>query len=199
MQSTWDRIKRWLAINAPKVHASLRPPASPEAISDAETAMGLRLPDSLRASFFIHDGQDEEAPGLINGCELLSLERMVDEWSIWNELLLADEFEDCESESDGPVRNDWWNPSWIPFTYDGAGNHHCVDLDPAPGGSMGQVIVMMHDDPYRPVIAPNFADWLEAFAEDLEAGVYVYDEDDGGVVHRRDLIAEEDEPLDNPA
>ena len=199
MQSTWDRIKRWLSENAPTVHASLRPGASSEAIETAETAMGVRFPDAFRASFSIHDGQEEEAPGLINGCELLSLERVVDEWAIWTELLRENEFEGCESESDGPVRNDWWNPMWIPFTYDGEGNHHCVDLDPAEGGEVGQVIVMMHDDPYRPVLAVNYADWLEAFAEDLESGVYVYDENDGGVVHRRDLIAEDDEPLDNPA
>lgn len=193
MQSTWDRISAWLSTNAPTVYSSLRPGASEEAIAATEATLGVRFPDDLRQSLAIHDGQDEEAPGLINGCELLSLERIVDEWSIWTELLNEGEFDGLTSESDDPVRGDWWNKAWVPLTYDGMGNHHCLDLDPADGGKVGQVIVMMQDDAYRPVIAPNYADWLEAFAEDLESGVYVYDEEDGGVVHRRDLIAEDEE------
>lgn len=195
IQTSWERISAWLLVHAPKVYVSLRPGASEENIAAAETALSVKFPDSVRASFALHDGQEEEAPGLINGCELLSLERMIDESSIWTELLQEGEFQDAVSESDGPVRPDWWNPKWLPVTYDGTGNHHCIDLDPAEGGQPGQVIVMMHDDPYRPVIAPNFADWLEAFAEDLETGIYVYDEEDGGVVHRRDLLADNDENL----
>ncbi len=193
MRATWDRIEAWLSANAPRVLESLQPGATDEAIKLAESVLGVQFPAAFKESYAIHDGQVEEAPGLINGCELLSLERIVDEWSIWGELIAEGEFTGLQSQSDGPVSHEWWNTKWVPITYDGTGNHHCVDLDPAEGGELGQMIVMMHDDPYRPVIAPNFADWLEAFAEDLETGIYVYDEEDGGVVHRRDLLADEDE------
>ena len=53
------------------------------------------------------------------------------------------------------------------MTYDGAGNHHCVDLDPEKSGVPGQVITMWHDDDERAVVAGSFyaflmtADWGE--------------------------------------
>jgi len=37
-----------------------------------------------------------------------------------------------------------------PLTDSGSGDRHCLDLDPAPGGSVGQVILMWHDSPERP-------------------------------------------------
>ena len=84
--------------------------------------------------------------------------------------------------------DDWWNPKWVPLTYSGSGDHHCVDLAPTPDREVGQIILMYHDVPTRQVVARSFGAWLEAVANDLEAGRYVYDEDRyRGLVNKDEL------------
>ena len=63
------------------------------------------------------------------------------------------------------MRDLWWSPRWIPLTGNGAGDHLCVDLDPAPGGAPGQVITMWHMDDVREVKAAGWAAWLEGVAK----------------------------------
>ena len=47
---------------------------------------------------------------------------------------------------------------------------------------------MYHDVPTRRVVARSFGAWLEALADDLEAGRYVYDEDQyHGLVNKEEL------------
>jgi molybdopterin molybdotransferase len=78
------------------------------------------------------------------GWELFSAARIVDEWGVWEDLR-RNQFvpEDYTSEPEGSILGDeWWRLAWIPFCGDGGGNHLCVDLDPAPGGTAGQVITM---------------------------------------------------------
>ena len=38
------------------------------------------------------------------------------------------------------MRKVWWNLKWVPFTYNGGGDHPCIDLDPAVTGTVGQVV-----------------------------------------------------------
>jgi cell wall assembly regulator SMI1 len=125
---------------------------------------------------------------LINAREFLSLERIRDEWQVWKDLLDSGDFEGSASEPTGPgIKTDWWSPGWIPLTYDGSGNHDCLDLDPAPGGTAGQIIEFWHDDAERRILAPGFRDWLEQLAGGLEAGEYVLSDEYGGLVRRDEL------------
>jgi cell wall assembly regulator SMI1 len=52
---------------------------------------------------------------------------------------------------------------------DGRGNHHCLDLEPAKEGRVGQIITMWHDDAERTIVAPSFQAWLQQYVEDLES------------------------------
>ena len=182
MYETWQRIERWLARNAPVVMQSLRAGAADREIADTEVFLDVTFPDDVRASFRVHDGQSGStasfgfSPGLIDGWELLSLATMRDQWQAWKDLLDGGEFDDTRSEPRGPILTDWWHPCWIPLTHDGSGNHHMLDLNPAPGGAVGQIIEFVHDDSTRTVVAANFATWLTQFANDLDAGEYVYDD-----------------------
>ena len=74
------------------------------------------------------------------------------------------------------------------MTYNGGGDHHCLDLAPAPGGDVGQIIRMWHDDVARCVEARSFRAWLEAYADELEHGHYSYSDDYGGLMHQDDLF-----------
>ncbi len=60
--------------------------------------------------------------------------------------------------------------------YDGAGNQDCLDLDPDINGNYGQIITLWHDCDDRELVAVNFRSWLEKIAEDLESGVYIYNQ-----------------------
>jgi hypothetical protein len=74
---SWRRIEAWLAEHLPDVKASLRPGISKDDLAKFEDETGLRLPDDVRESWEIHDGQapipwSPESPDHFdedNGCD----------------------------------------------------------------------------------------------------------------------------------
>ncbi len=134
--------------------------ASAKAIAAAQKVLGAKLPDEVVAFYRRHDGS-AELPA-VEGRELLPLARIVSEWKIWKDLLDQGTFEENDHgmPSKG-VQKKWWIPEWVPVTYDGAGNHHVLDLAPANGGTYGQILSFWHDDDARTVVAESFLEWLE--------------------------------------
>ena len=187
MRDIWQRIDKWLGVNAPQVLDTLQPGASEEEIRETEKSLSVEFPDDMKDSYRIHNGQSSGNGGFINGLEFLSLTRVREEWAIWKDLLDSGEFEGYESEPEKKVRPDWWNPKWIPLTSDWGGNHECLDLAPTEEGDVGQIISMWHDDAERQVIANSFRGWLEQFANDLEAGRYTLSEEYDGLVSIDDI------------
>lgn len=192
MQEIWMRIEKWLKANAPAGLEVLQSGASDTQISELESVLSVQLPEDVKVLFRICNGQSSYDFALIDGCEFLSLARIEEEWGVWKDLLDSGNFQDedgqdygCEAELG--IRNVWWSPQWIPLTYDGSGNHDCLDLSPAEGGTQGQIIKMWHDDPERRVMAPSFRAWLQEYAEGLESGEYVYSEDYNGIVKATDI------------
>lgn len=88
------------------------------------------------------------------------------------------------SMPDKEFKNDWWNPKWIPVTYDGSGNYYFLDLDPADGGTYGQVITMCHDDSRRTLVANSFGEWIKEYNIKLQSGMRVFSEDYLGIVDK---------------
>ncbi|MBV9867972.1 MAG: SMI1/KNR4 family protein [Abitibacteriaceae bacterium] len=187
MPALWKRFEAWLDANAPVLLETLRPGATEEQIKQAELFLSVQFPDDFKAAYRIHNGQTHYHHGLIDGRELLSLVRIQDEWKVWKDLLDGGVFQDCTSEPTGPIRDDWWNAQWIPITYDGSGNHDCLDLAPAAGGHIGQIIDFWHDDATREVKAESFGAWFAAVVEGCEAGQYVFSEEYFGIVSREDV------------
>jgi cell wall assembly regulator SMI1 len=188
MDDAWNRIEAWLTANAAPIAAGLNPPAPDSEIRETEHLLGARFPDDVRASFLRHNGQAHDSPWMMNGWELLSLERIRDEWKVWKDLLDGGDFSGIQSDADGStVRNDWWNPAWIPFTYSGSGDHYCLDLSPGPHGNVGQIIEMWHDEGARPVVAESFYTWMTSFADALGNDELVLSDEYGSLVRREDL------------
>jgi cell wall assembly regulator SMI1 len=187
MQEVWKRFKNWLQANAPQLLQDLNPPASEDELQQLATLIGAELPADFLAFYRVHNGQKSKLGGLIDAEELLCVSRMIDEWTIWNDLLKGGDFDGSTSDPAPGVRADWWNPGWLPLTYDGAGNHCCLDLAPAEGGSVGQMIRMWHDDAKRTLLADSFAEWIEQYVTGLESGAYVFSEDYDGIISRDDL------------
>jgi len=101
---------------------------------------------------------------------------------VWKELFDAGEFDDPEEfysycEIDRLIKtNSCWNPKWIPIACNSSGDNYCLDLDPDIHGNYGQIITLWHDEEDRELVAVNFRSWLEKIAQDLENGVYIYNE-----------------------
>ena len=56
----------------------------------------------------------------------------------------------------------------MPFASDGGGDSLCIDLAPADGGMIGQIILMNHDDASRPKIARSLGELLNRLAAHYE-------------------------------
>jgi len=113
--------------------------------------------------------------------DMLPLTEMAEWWRI-HEHLLHDErwastppyyFTDEVVRSGyqaGPVQSVWWHRRWIPFASELAGNLTCIDLAPASGGTVGQIIDWDHECGPTRVLFPDFTRLLAAFADQLEHG-----------------------------
>ena len=187
MEELWRQIEAWLADNAPGVLSSLGPPASEMDIDLAEIALSVKFPADFRESYLVHNGSHPKGQFLFPSGEFLSLNRMVSEWTVWKELVDDGTFRGDESEPARCIHNDWFNIRWIPFTYDGAGNHYCLDLAPSAWGTNGQIITMWHDAPERELLASSFRDYLELLFEKLQSGELVYSEEYSGIVPIEDI------------
>ncbi len=199
MQLIWTRIENWLTDNALEILENLNPGATEEEIKRTEEFLGVSFPEDVKDSYRIHNGQKpyvDKPDGqqrdycLMDTWQLLSLERIRDEWSVWKELLDSGEFDDYYMTLNTGVVSGWWNSQWIPITSDKSGGHHCLDLSCIPEGSEGQIIMMWHDMDTRETVAPSFKAWLENFADDLKAGHYAYDSTVGWVVDLREETLE---------
>ncbi len=104
--------------------------------------------------------------------QLLPLKYVMSQWDIMKGLHDAGKFMNVKSKPVGPVRDDWWNLRWVPIAHNGAGDLLSLDLEPAPGGHVGQVITFWHMDEKRERLSGDFHSWLQGFAEDLEKGKY---------------------------
>jgi cell wall assembly regulator SMI1 len=112
--------------------------------------------------YLIHDGIGMPAAwrGFAQRSYLLCLSDALDAWSALTKLLHDGKFDHSKVEASGPVRAHWWNSRWLPVTADSLGNHYCIDMDPDPGGTPGQIVSFWHADVDRSVEAPNLAAFL---------------------------------------
>lgn len=165
MKQQWERLEAWLKANNPALLADLNPPATDAEIRELEQKLGVTLPADFVECLKVHNGQKGGADWLFSGLEFLSSRRILDEWAIWKDLLDGGDFDGAEAEPGAGIKPVWWSPKWIPFTYNGAGDHLCLDLDPSSQGRSGQVITLWHDDGARKKKADSLAQWFAEFVD----------------------------------
>ncbi|MFN9812147.1 MAG: SMI1/KNR4 family protein [Deltaproteobacteria bacterium] len=175
LEQAWERLRRVFERVAPELLASVRPPAIVEDVEAIESYLGRNLPEEFRAWISMHDGTSAEIHPrgrLMTLAQLIATKRFLDSdlGSVANDI----------AEADLAVRACWWHPAWVPITEPGTGDYFCLDLDPGPGGLVGQVIEYRHDHPERLLIAPSLSEWFNALAKDIECGdVVVFERSDG--------------------
>jgi cell wall assembly regulator SMI1 len=172
MEAVWARIEAWFRWHAPDVLDEFRPPALNRHINHLENTTGVRLPADLERSYKVHDGS--WCLRMFPRGNLLGVQGVEEEWLKWREVLESGDLTDMSAAPEGPIKPVHWNTRWLPLTTNGGGSHYCADLDPAPGGSVGQIIWFHRTDGPVIVIASGFAEWLGRYAADLEAGRYVF-------------------------
>ena len=161
--------------------------ASEADFAELEQTLGYALPEEFKELYRVANGETD-IDGVFAGEEWLSIERIIDEYNIWQELYQNGTFQEddgsdfgCEPEA-GIKPDFWWNPKWIPLTADGGGNGKMIDLDPSEQGVAGQIIQMWHDDEAREKVANSLREFLQNYVRDLEAGLYVLDADYGVIL-----------------
>ena len=145
------RIASWLDKNAPDIRALLNPPASLDAVEDAERRWEVTFPASVREAYLLHDGQSHP-----------NRERVFRDW-LWLPLdELGSQFRWTKDRVDGS--------EVIPIL-ESDGVSGCVRSVRAPGEESE---FFSTGDGNDVVFADSFALFLDQFARELEAGKYVY-------------------------
>ena len=187
LSHTWDRLKAWLASEYPELGDTLNYGILPEDLAQIEMQFGTALPPAVRQSYLIVDGQEAESSagcseGLFFGLTLLPLDDVLEEWRFWREVDddpatggNASLRDGMQSIPRGWVRKEYSQRGWLPLIVDKAGNYVGVDLNPAEGGSVGQVIVFGRDFDTKVVLwngdgPAGWAKWLASFVDELESG-----------------------------
>ena len=187
MQAQLDALVKEYPAAAAELELSfeLNAGASEADFAELEQTLGYALPEAFKELYRVANGE-ADIDGVFAGEEWLSIERIIDEYTIWQELYKDGSFKNddgedfgCQPEDAGIKPNFWWNPKWIPLTADGGGNSKMIDLDPAEQGRAGQIIQMWHDDSRREKAANSLREFLQNYVRDLEAGLYVLDAEFG--------------------
>jgi cell wall assembly regulator SMI1 len=125
-------------------------------ITEAETRLGVALPEDLKALYRVtrakwEDWEDDHGAPARHakavGCELFSLD----------ELYVSDvasrpcpwrfaATEAAVTPPDAAVQHLAGSPGWIVFGDNGGGDRIAVDLTPGPRGRLGQVVMIGHED-----------------------------------------------------
>lgn len=170
---TWTRLKAALDEATPDIGYSLAPGASETDLDSLEETVGAKLPSEFRQTWGEHAGMSTSPFMML---EFLSPGAMTSEW-----LGLRDydgSSGGLEAEPSGPVKAMWDNPAWIPFILIGGSTwHFCLDLDPAEGGTMRQVIHTTPKDSERVVVASGIDAFLQKIATALHEGRFEIEDD----------------------
>lgn len=185
MDELWPRLERQLAVHMPELFAALRTGATLEAITAAESSIGVALPVDVRQAYLRHDGCNPTAAiprhvNLFGNCRWMSLEELVRDWHghRWGfEEWLEDEEAQPDEEDEGPVRIGPPRPEWIPIAEAGSQRGVFVDMAPGPGGVAGQLVGISIVDGRGRQIGRGLEDYLLRLAEGFEAGRLSYDRD----------------------
>jgi len=82
---SWKKIDRWAEKNYPELFDQLGEGCTQNDINELEHELDMSLPQDVRESLAIHDGQERggRPTGIIFGCMLLDCEEIVQEWRNW--------------------------------------------------------------------------------------------------------------------
>ena len=178
VEAVWKELTKWFEANAPELLETFRPGASEAEIADLEAHIGLELPDDFRTFLKICNGQFRDREARFYSGDLMPIEDIKRDWSMMQDLLEKGTFKESTTYPGEGVKKAWWNPAWVPFLFWQSADNTVLDLDPAKGGTRGQVVIFWHDQGDRDVDQPSFTGWLEFIMDGIKSGEIVYDREE---------------------
>ena len=190
MQTLITRLNRATAAAMAEVACSdvFAEGASAQALTQLEQDLNVVLPEDFKQWYLAHNGDAAEQPFyVLAGHDWLNVDEMRD---AWQELCEACQGYDLADEgftdNDDGVRPVMWSQRWLPFAEDN-GYYLLLDLDPAPTGTYGQILVLSGDGDPVSLQAASIRQWLEEYVTGLEQGMWVFSEDYRGMIRADEL------------
>ena len=133
MEKVWEKIKNSLEKlkkDFPEVEFDykLNTGASEKDFENLEKITQVKLPEDFKEFYRIHNWE-AGYEWILEWEEFLSIERIIDEYSVrkglydWGDFKNDDWIDEgCEPEDDWIKSDFWWNPKWISITADGGWN-----------------------------------------------------------------------------
>jgi cell wall assembly regulator SMI1 len=192
--ATWKRLEAAIRKQDASVLAALNPAASLADLAALESGLGMKLPKDLRSSLLRHNGERPGGPGVLFGehGEFLSCQRILESARERFALALEESEEGMTGHSsigyvDGPVRPVSFHPRWIPVCDLNGDVFLAIDLAPARGGTVGQLISVDWECVSWRVVAPSLGALLETVLDGVQSGALVPVD---GVLRRADYKVE---------
>ncbi len=192
----WERIEAWLHRSVPEALDELQPPATQEKFERVIATVG-ELPDDYRTLMRIHDGVDKRGYrlGVLEGYVLYSLQEALDTRAMMQRVIAETHSAypdrvDRDVRPDPGVRQSDWHDGWLPIAV-AAGDARTLiflDLDPAPGGTRGQLVRHVIDMDTLPIVARSVAEWIARVANAMESGRAIVEREPGADEDDDDLI-----------
>ena len=188
-----ENIKKFLNIileEATPLIATLNKGVGAAQIMDFERDMGVCLPEDVKTLYQNFNGQkNRENVFFIDGLRWLPMEeikekqqdwlRILEKQPNWEELSF-DEEEAIDMGWDKAIKNQFYNPKWLPFLTDGS-RFMFIDLDPDTNGVYGQIgeidlVLGSISDSFMDIVDNSLLEWFESLNEDIDEGIVFYDE-----------------------
>jgi cell wall assembly regulator SMI1 len=153
-----DLLLDWIATSLPAARATLRPPASEDALAEAREVLGHPFPAALEALYRAHDGQE---PARMHACifegfRWLPLAECLEQRALYANVIAEVQREYPETPS--------WSPAWLPFALDDLGNAWVVDL------ASGRVLEFDHAEGEVAQLGDSFEGFLDGYVASFASG-----------------------------
>lgn len=183
VRSAWKRIERWCQTNDPQSHRGLNPGASKKEIRALEAVIQQPLPEDLRISLSIHNGQSLKSPSFfVKGLRLSACEDIARDYSRWRDYGSRHAPADdrlYRFYPEAAIQHHHFNDGWIPIVdEEGCGNYLAVDLAPGPTGTVGQIIDFGRNIHTPGVVGASWGEFLCSYADLLDIVTEISDDPD---------------------
>lgn len=206
IEESWKKVEAWAAKECPNMLKYLEPPAKNRNVSSLAKTLEVELPSEYVDLLMLHNGEQGCWPSAVfsDYGRLLSAKEVAMSWkrlrSIAKEMYrdypeLAEAESERGDDDDLRVSGAMFESGWIPFI-EWNGAFLAIDLSPTEQGLRGQIIEIGWAGSKSKVIAPSLKEFIERYAEDLEAGRYKYRIDGIPTEHDPDAVASEQQEVD---
>lgn len=170
----WRRFENWLCEHAPAFcRWPLAPGASEQDIRAFERTIGAKLPTDVRESYKRHNGSaGVRLLEVVGEGEWVTLNEATRHWKFFQKIKPDLEAAGFLETPKGPMKKVHISPGWIPISDNSGGDHLCIDLDPAEGGTVGQLFSYWHEYGAWRIVAPSFTVFIERLLKHLAQGRY---------------------------